>query len=97
MTIAYRLVPLDGGTGTQEVDGKRAAFEIAQEIANREHAGVHVYPVGGKGRTLVNPQPRAAWGAISYVLDGLDDLTDAECRAVDVLGAHFAQKEAATA
>lgn len=92
---SYRLVPLDGDTGMQEVDGKRAALEIAREIANREHAGVHMYPVGGEGRTLVEPDPRAAWGAISYVLDGLDDLTDADCRAVDVLGAYFAQKEEA--
>lgn len=93
--MIYRLVPLDGDTGTQEVDGKRFALEIAQEIADRELAGVHVYPVGGEGRTLVSPTPRAAWGAISYVLDGLDDLTDAECRAVDVLAAHW--REAVTA
>jgi hypothetical protein len=58
MTATYKLVPLDGGTGTQLVDGYDAARKIAQDIANRERAEVIVTNERtGEQKPSAKPEP----------------------------------------
>jgi hypothetical protein len=55
--MTYKLVPLSSETGTQLVDGKANALEIANEIAQRERTYVHVLKPGGELVTEAQPYP----------------------------------------